>query len=238
MSEFWNENLDIGYYDKILTTGLKNNRGIQANWHNLTFLKVKKYLNSNIKHLDYACGSGTLIGVYSEADSIGYDISSRQVVYANTNYKQKANFYMTDELDYLKNENKYDVITVLGLLEFLSTEDNIDIINNLHGLLKPNGKLILTTPNFTSTMFLLEKIVNLIGGISYENQHISKLNKAKLEKLLNKTKFKIINVDKFINFPVFLSFISIKFATPLNNLIEKVTFNKCGYLLMAELKKD
>lgn len=237
MSEFWKESIDDGYYDKILTLGLSKNKGIQANWHNLTFLKVKNYLASNKKHLDYACGSGTLIGLYSEAQSVGFDISERQIHYANTKYNQKANFYLSSELNFEKNLNKYDVITVLGLLEFLDNKKNIEIINNLRTLLKPNGKLILTTPNFTSTMYLLEKVINIFGGVSYQNQHINKLNKSKLSLLLNQTNFNKIKVQKIINFPVFLSFINIKLAVKFNSLIEKISNNKVGYLLLAELTK-
>ncbi|MDB4604739.1 class I SAM-dependent methyltransferase [Acidimicrobiia bacterium] len=237
MSEFWKESIDGGYYDKVLTLGLSKNKGIQANWHNLTFLKVKNYLDSNKKHLDYACGSGTLIGLYSEAESIGFDISERQIHYANKKYNQKANFYLISELNFEKNLNKYDVITVLGLLEFLDNRGNIEIINNLHTLLKPNGKLILTTPNFTSTMYLLEKLINIFGGVSYQSQHINKLNKSKLSLLLNQTNFNKIKVQKIINFPVFLSFINIKLAVKFNSLIEKISNNKVGYLLLAELTK-
>ena len=237
MSEFWKESIDDGYYDKILTLGLSKNKGIQANWHNLTFLKVKNYLASNKKHLDYACGSGTLIGLYSEAQSVGFDISERQIHYANTKYNQKANFYLSSELNFEKNLNKYDVITVLGLLEFLDNKKIIEIINNLRTLLKPNGKLILTTPNFTSTMYLLEKVINIFGGVSYQNQHINKLNKSKLSLLLNQTNFNKIKVQKIINFPVFLSFINIKLAVKFNSLIEKISNNKVGYLLLAELTK-
>ena len=56
MNEFWNEELPPGYYDNILEKGLKLNRGIQANWHNQTFLKIKSLINFDDFHLDYACG--------------------------------------------------------------------------------------------------------------------------------------------------------------------------------------
>jgi 2-polyprenyl-3-methyl-5-hydroxy-6-metoxy-1,4-benzoquinol methylase len=237
LSNFWKNSVIEGYYDKILIKGLETNRGIQANWHNLTFLKIKNYLGTNKKHLDYACGSGTLIGLYSEAESIGFDISERQIHYANKKYNQKATFYLSSELNFEKNTNEYDVITVIGLLEFLDNKGNIEIINNLYTLLKPNGKLILTTPNFTSTMYLLEKVINILGGVSYQNQHINKLNKSKLSLLLNQTNFNKIKVQKIINFPVFLSFINIKLAVKLNSLIEKISNNKVGYLLLAELTK-
>ena len=81
MSEFWEETLPAGYYDKILLQGLKKNRGVQPNWHNLTFIEVSKLINQDSKHLDYACGPGTLVGNYLKCDSIGVDISDKQIDY-------------------------------------------------------------------------------------------------------------------------------------------------------------
>tara|TARA_B100001250_G_scaffold343148_1_gene311686 strand:- start:1140 stop:1853 length:714 start_codon:yes stop_codon:yes gene_type:complete len=237
MSNFWRDGLDSGYYDKILVRGLSTNRGIQANWHNLTFSRVEEYLSKNILHLDYACGSGSLIGLYSDSISIGFDISEKQINYANLKYGEKGNFSTLDKIDLTLHSEKYEVITVLGLLEFLEDEENLEIINNLFYLLKPKGKLILTTPNFTSTMFVLEKALNIFGGVSYKNEHINKFTRSRLLSLLNQSKFKNIKIDKYINFPVFLSFINISFSCKLNSLVEKVIKNKAGYLLFAELTK-
>ena len=58
-----------------------------------------------------------------------------------------------------------------------------------------------------------------------------------LSLLLNQTNFNKIKVQKIINFPVFLSFINIKLAVKFNSLIEKISNNKVGYLLLAELTK-
>ena len=52
MSNFWRDGLDSGYYDKILVRGLSTNRGIQANWHNLTFSRVEEYLSKNNQNLE------------------------------------------------------------------------------------------------------------------------------------------------------------------------------------------
>ena len=82
MSKFWDKELPVGYYDKIVTHGLKENKGLQANWHNSTFLKVKKYISKDDIHLDFACGSGTFIGKYLYNNSLGVDISNNQISYA------------------------------------------------------------------------------------------------------------------------------------------------------------
>ena len=237
MSNFWRNEIKEGYYDKILINGLDQNKGIQANWHNITFQKVKSYLKEGTKHLDYACGSGSLIGIYSEASSVGYDISKKQITYAQEKYGNKGNFYTIDELNYENYIDNYDVVTLLGLLEFLDFDENLEVINSLYKIIKPNGILIVTTPNFTSTMFLLDKIKNLFGGVSYKNQYKSKFNKKTLETLLKESRFNEYSINKFINFPVFLSFFNMNFALKCNNFIETIIGKKMGYLFFITLRK-
>ena len=92
MNNFWTDILEPGYYDKILINGLEKKRGIQANWHNLTFMHISQFLNPSMKHLDYACGPGTFIGNYSFSKSVGVDISDKQINFAKKNMVRNRNF--------------------------------------------------------------------------------------------------------------------------------------------------
>ena len=75
MNEFWIEDLEAGYYDKVLNNGLRKKRGIQSNWHNTTFKKVSDHIKNEV-HLDYACGPGTFTGIYTNSKSICVDTVS------------------------------------------------------------------------------------------------------------------------------------------------------------------
>ena len=86
MNDFWENQLESGYYDKILTKGKQKNSGIQSNWHNLTFQKISAYLKKEDVHIDYACGPGSFIGLYSISKSIGLDISMKQINYAKYSF--------------------------------------------------------------------------------------------------------------------------------------------------------
>ena len=86
MNKFWDDELPASYYDDNLISGLNKNRGIQANWHNITFQKVKSLMPQTGKLLDYACGPGSLIGNYLNLDSVGVDISINQINVANSKY--------------------------------------------------------------------------------------------------------------------------------------------------------
>ena len=123
---------------------------------------------------------GTFIGNFSEANSVGVDLAKKQINYARENYSGKFEFYDLLEFESKFESDKFDLITVLGLFEFLSHEDMIKTLNILYDKLKPNGKLIFTTPNFNNLQFrILLIILNIVSNTGYRDQHINKLNKRR-----------------------------------------------------------
>ena len=99
MNDFWEKTIDAGYYDRILEEGIYRGRGIQPNWHHSTFTFVKKFIKKEDKHLDFACGPGTFIGKYSTGESIGVDISKKQIEYAINKYGHTGNFVTNEEVE-------------------------------------------------------------------------------------------------------------------------------------------
>ena len=237
MNEFWDEEITKGYYDKVIVDGLSNGRSIQANWHNITFNKVSNRIKKNIKHLDYACGPGTLIGRYTQANSVGVDIAQKQIEYANENFSNKGKFYTISQFQKEKYGNYFDVITIMGLFEFLKDDEIIDLLNDLHSQLDDNGKLISTTLNFQTALNFILFFLNKFSENNYSDQHINKFDMSRIEKLLLKTKFSNIEVKKFMTFGVFFSIISNSFGNKINKLLEKFFSNNFGFLLFIELKK-
>ena len=237
MNDFWEHQVKSGYYDKILQEGLNKNKGIQSNWHNLTFLKLARFISPKKNHLDFACGPGTFIGKYLSSNSIGVDISKLQIDYAINKYGNFGNFYTTDTFDMNNYFEEFDVVTVIGLLEFINKNEAIKLINSLHSVTKPSGKLYFTTPNYTGLMFLLEKIVNLIGGVNYKNQHIARYNKAKIIELFQETQFTKVKVKKIINMGVSFSFFGHKLGKRIEELIERLFNNSLGFILLIEVEK-
>tara|TARA_B100001996_G_scaffold356656_1_gene320089 strand:- start:44 stop:763 length:720 start_codon:yes stop_codon:yes gene_type:complete len=237
MNEFWNENLKIGYYDKIVKSGLNSKRGIQSFWHTTTLNNVSKFLKKDMLHLDYACGPGTLIGLYSEANSTGIDLSENQIIYANKNYGDKGNFYSLDNFDIQEHNTQYEIITILGLIEFLNHDEIKDLINKLEECLVAGGKIVLTTPNFGGFMKILEKLLNRFGSVDYSKEHVNKFNTSSLKKLNNNFMNFESEIFKFMNFSIFLSFFSHRFATFIEKIISKLFKNYFGALFMTILTK-
>ena len=238
MNKFWQEQVPPGYYDQILVNGLIKGRGIQPNWHNLTFIEVSKYVDNEFLHLDYACGPGTFIGKYLNAQSVGVDISKQQINYANHKYGEKNKFFDLDEFENIVlDDNSFDVITIIGLFEFIEDEKIISIMNELYDKLKFGGTIIITTPNYGSTMKFLIPIVNLFGSVGYNQQHINRFNDKSLELICMATKFQNIETEKILNIGIFSSFISVSLGRRLNDFLKKYLFKNRGYLLVGILKK-
>ena len=237
MNTFWDDKLPPDYYDTVLTTGLVKKRGIQSNWHNTTFLNVKKRITSSKNHLDYACGPGSFIGIYLDKDCIGVDISQNQIEFAKNKYGTKGSFYINSDFDHKKYENYFDSISTIGLLEYLDDDETISYLNKMQLILKPGGKLIITTPNYSFAMKTIEKVMHFLSPMNYSSEHKNKHTKKSLSNLLEKSSFQNYEIEKFMNFGIAFSFLSLNFGYTMNNLFSKFTKNRTGLLFIISLKK-
>ncbi len=234
-SEFEYESIPVGYYDKILTDGLKINRGIQFSWHYLKFKTVKNHFPKYSTHLDIACGPGTFIGNFLDTRSVGVDISNNQINYAKNTYSALRNqFYVKDMNKEFDDEKKYDVITLLEFIEHISSDEVNNLVAKCMNKLNKNGKIILTTPNYNGLWLILEKIVSFIGPVNYKLQHINRYTKKRIEEELN---FENITVKKYINFGIFLSFINTNLGFKSHEIVSRIFRNFFGYSLLITIEK-
>jgi len=217
---------------------LIKNRGLQPGWHNITFLKLKKYVLLESVHLDYACGPGTFIGAYIKNDSIGIDLSKNQISYAKDKYGKYGKFFSISDSDISNYKNHFDVITIAGLLEFLTIKDAIQLISNLQKSLKKDGRIILTTPNYGGFFAVLQKIVYLFSDVNYDNDLVTKYSSIKIKALLSEGSFKNVAVKKFMTIGWLFSMINLNLGSQVNQIFERLTNNKLGFLFLLEIKRD
>ena len=236
IDKFWTDDFDAGYYDTILEKGLEKGRGLQAFWHYETLSKVASNFKGELTHLDYATGPGTLIGKYTQSISLGVDLSTSQIDYANQKYGNYGEFKTIKEFQFQHYQNTFDVITVLGLLEFLSIQQAKELLKNLKKTLKKNGTIILTTPNYGGLFRYLQKLVYIFSVVNYEEAIETKYNQKKIDALILNENFSSIKINKFMTFGWALSLVSFRLAKVLNNFLEKITKNKFGFLYMIEIK--
>jgi len=100
--------------------------------------------------LDYGCGTGFLIKHFIKNGfaTYGTDTSSHSVDFVNKQYKGEANFkgaYLLDDI--FKLNMKFDVIFVVEVIEHLTDEFLLPLVENVKKLGKSGTKIIFTTPN-------------------------------------------------------------------------------------------
>jgi 2-polyprenyl-3-methyl-5-hydroxy-6-metoxy-1,4-benzoquinol methylase len=108
----------------------------------------------NAKILDIGCGSGKFLYVLKQQgyDNLyGVDLSDEQVAIAR---QIEPNVHRGDVLDYLRqHRNAFDLITGLDLIEHLKKDELLVLLDEVREALKPDGRLILQTPNGDSPFF-------------------------------------------------------------------------------------
>lgn len=202
--------IPAGYYDHIF----KKKRGVQSKWHHMKFNYVKGKLQSPEKLLDIGCGPGTFIGTLSGTiTSFGVDISATQIQYANKIYGSDSKKFfhcMATSLPFA--DEIFDVVTIIEVLEHLPNETTGAILREVRRVLKNNGTIIITTPNYNSYWPLLEKVVNLLGDVQYDEQHITHFNPTSLKNVVKLAGFSNVNTEGMMGIAPFFAALNWRLA--------------------------
>lgn len=126
------------------------------------FQLMQNYLpKEKVKFLDVGSGSGFFLRILKkhgyDYDYTGLDFSEEQIELAK---KEGTTVLKADLNDTLPlDDNSFDIILASEIIEHIYDTDKF--LEELHRLLKPGGKLILTTPNIAS----LGERIRLLRGI-------------------------------------------------------------------------
>ena len=98
--------------------------------------------------LDCACGSGYGAELLKGHTSyIGVDVSSEAIDFARKNYGEYGEFCLCDGLRLPFSDGAFEIISSLETIEHLPKNDHCHFISELLRVLKPGGRIIITSPN-------------------------------------------------------------------------------------------
>ncbi len=191
-TQFDYEGIPAGYYDRIMREG----NPIRRLWHVSKFERVLDYLPPNIgpnseqSILDIGCFAGTFLSMVPQerfARQLGVDILPAQIDYANRTYGSTfRSFRHVPSITHLRDiEGRFDCVTLIEVIEHLTAAEIHSLFSELSRLIRPGGKLVLTTPNYLSCWPLLEVILNRMSEVSYEEQHITRFTYFNMERRLS-----------------------------------------------------
>lgn len=238
--------IPIGYYDDI--AHLK--KGMRSFWHNQKFERIISIFPPEIDSLlDIGCFSGTFLSMISEnrcPRQVGTDILKSQIDYATKLYGSPYREFRYIEGSLLSNisNEKFSFVTMIEVIEHLTSEEIKDIFNEIYKVLKPGGKLIFSTPNYMSAWPLLELILNIFSDVKYEEQHLTKFTvfniKRKLQQIIpgfnNMFKIEFKTTSHFIS--PYLALLSYKLATRVSGFVKSNNWKfPFGSLILVEISR-
>lgn len=121
-------------------------------WSKNTYNRIKEYLPADLdsKILDLGTGTGNflfLLNNYGYRNLTGVDISGEQIEIAKE-LVPNADLRIGDIIDFLnQKESQYNLISGFDIIEHFTRQEAYDLMLKVNKALKPNGRVILQTPN-------------------------------------------------------------------------------------------
>ncbi len=221
-----------------------NGKKAQRFWH---YAKLEEAIKSlDVKDgdtiLEVGCGSGLLSFFLAKNPKVtvtAIDANQAALDFAKNQFQLPNLTYCKGLLDELKfNESSFDKIVFLEVIEHITEKQGEEIFKKFYNLLKPNGKLVISTPNKTSLWPLIEwslDFFKLVPNLADE-QHEFLYSGSVLQKKGENAGFKCTNKKQINTIAPWLATINWKLALGIHNF-EVKSIKRFGSLLVYTFTK-
>lgn len=231
-----------GYYYKAIQSG----NPVQRFWHREKFLEVARIVSrSNATNLlDVGCGPGSFLSILGNEvpsiNAIGVDVASPQIDFAIKNIEpsfsdKRISFRLMMDGALPFQDSSFDAVTCIEVVEHIHPFLASRMLQEIRRVLRPEGTLVLTTPNYRSFWPLIEFFLEKASPVKYHEQHISKFTPNSLLKFLESNGFEPVNINSMFIAAPFLSGISLGLASAIHKF-ELRAKPLLGSLLVIEAK--
>lgn len=222
---------------------------VQRFWHHskLLLLDWMFPIQAPDRVLDVGCGSGVFAAEMARrgAHVLGIDANAEAVRYAaqtfagpESNQPNQLSFRLglLDELA-LPSEG-FDKAVCLEVIEHVYPAQVRALLDSLFRILRPGGKLLITTPNYRGLWPLIEWGVDRFSQAAKMDgeQHVTHFHRALLLEFLQKAGFEVERACTYSTFAPFLAAGSRKLAERMEQLERRVDL-PFGNLLVAVARK-
>jgi cyclopropane fatty-acyl-phospholipid synthase-like methyltransferase len=160
--------------------------------------ETRKHLSDFKSLLDFSCGPGDLLNHFIRGGGAnqkfyGCDVSEKSVALVNQRFRNDDRFVEAVTLDDVGRlpEASFDAIISTEVIEHLSDVDLESLIEKVNWLLKPGGKLILTTPN-NEDLEASKTLCPECGCVFHRWQHVRSFTKHSLKDLMESHSFETV----------------------------------------------
>lgn len=147
-------------------------------WGRAQFYRLNNWLpmSKDARILDLACGNGKLLFFFKKnnyKNLVGIDISPDQVALAR---QVVTDVVQGNILEYLEqNLASYDLITAFDIIEHFHKDEVLQFLDGCFAALKPNGRLILQTPNADSPWGTMHRYNDFTHEVCFNPNALSRL---------------------------------------------------------------
>jgi 2-polyprenyl-3-methyl-5-hydroxy-6-metoxy-1,4-benzoquinol methylase len=191
--------------------------------------------------LDVGCGSGVISdNLASKAKFVyGIDGNKSAIEFAQENFKKSNIRFLHVLVDSNLNiDSVIDKIYCFELIEHIYYNQSVEMLKNFNRVLKNDGLVLLTTPNYRSFWPVIEFVMDTfsVAPKMRNLQHVEHYYKDKIFRLGAETNFKIVSFKTINLLAPWISWFNYKFALKINNLEFKL--NRMGSICVFVLQKN
>jgi 2-polyprenyl-6-hydroxyphenyl methylase/3-demethylubiquinone-9 3-methyltransferase len=198
---------------------------VQRYWHSRKLELIRRVCppRGDSRALDVGCGSGVvsnfLAGLARSVDAV--DGSPAALEYARRNAagcNMKFHLGLVDEIDLPP--GSFDRIYCLEVIEHVFPDQIVKLLRLLGVLLAPDGRLLVTTPNYGSLWPVIEWTMDRLrlAPRMEQDQHVTHLDAGSLRRLLEQSGLTVVDLGRFCGAAPFLSVLSWKLAAAVDGL--------------------
>lgn len=199
------------YQHRALTSG----GAVQRHWHQskLDLLDWFFPVAAGEAALDVGCGSGVVSDAMARrgARVTGVDANADAVAYATKTFARDGVTFRRGFLDELDlPAASFDVATVLEIVEHVYLDQVRKLLADLRRLLKPGGRLLVTTPNYRGTWPVVEWALDRFSKAAHMDgdQHVLHFRRSLLRTVLVEAGFVVDRLRTYCTFAPFVAPVS------------------------------
>jgi 2-polyprenyl-3-methyl-5-hydroxy-6-metoxy-1,4-benzoquinol methylase len=201
--------IDGGYHYRALTEG----PAVQRYWHALKLRYIECFCLPEPADVvvDIGCGSGVIADFLAQHAShvTGIDANERAIEFARNTFTRPNLVWLNrpaEEIEF--DRGSVDKVYCMELIEHIREDQADKLLLTCHRMLRPSGRLFLTTPNYRGLWpvveFTMDKL-RLAPQMAGE-QHVAHYSRKRLKQTLEKAGFIVRTLRSFSTFAPFFAF--------------------------------